>query len=458
MDGSVYYELGRTWRSRTWGIVIVRVTLLKYWDRISGSFWFVPMLMAGGAIALAYATVALDRAVTDRWLRAQSWAYTGGAEGATAMLGTIASSMITIAGVVFSMTLVALSLASSQLGPRLLRSFMTDKANQVVLGTFVATFLYSLIVLRAIRRADEGIFVPHLSVAFGVLLAVASLGVLVYFIHHVAVSIQADNVVARIGAELAEGIDRLFPEGIGKSTHGQADFPEAFARDSCPIGAAEDGYVQLIDGNALLALAVEEDLVLRVERRPGHFVVKGSPLALAWPGKRVPDRTKAQINAAFVLGSHRTPAQDVEFAVNQLVEIAVRALSPGVNDPFTAVACVDRLGAALSRLAQCEMPSPCRHDGESKLRVVTPATAFPDVADAAFDQVRQYARSSAAVTIRLLETIAVVADFARRSEDRAALRRHAEMIARGSLEGLPEKEDRQAVETRFLAAMQSLEI
>lgn len=257
---------------------------------------------------------------------------------------------------------------------------------------------------------------------------------------------------------MAERIERHFPETIAQSTHGPADLPEAFARDSCSIGAAEDGYVQLIDSDALLALAVEEDLVLRVERRPGHFVVKGSALALAWPRNRAHDRTQARINAAFVVGNQRTPAQDVEFAVNQLVEIAVRALSPGVNDPFTAVACVDRLGAALSRMAQREMPSPCRRDGENKLRVVAPATAFADFADAAFDQVRQYARSSAAVTIRLLETIAVVADFAHRPEDRAALRRHAEMIARGSLEGLPEQEDRHAVETRFLAAMQSLEI
>lgn len=435
----------------------VKVTLLKYWGRISGSFWFVPLLMAGGAIALAYASLALDRTATDRWLQAQRWVYSGGAEGATVMLGTIASSMITIAGVVFSMTLVALSLASSQLGPRLLRTFMTDKTNQMVLGTFVATFLYALMVLRAIRRADEGIFVPHLSVAFGVILAVASLGVLVYFIHHVAVSIQADNVIARIGAELTDRIDRLFPEGIGESTHQRANVPETFDRDCMPIGAVEDGYVQLIDGDALLALAVEEDLVLRVERRPGQFVVKGSPVAVACPAFRVDERIKQKINDAFVLGSHRTPVQDIEFSVNQLVEIAVRALSPGINDPFTAVACVDRLGAALSRLAQREMPSCRRHDEARKLRIVTPATAFADVADAAFDQVRQYARTSAAVTIRLLETIAVVAGFAHRSEDRAALRRHAEMIARGSIEGLPEKTDRLAVEARLLAVMQSLQ-
>jgi len=349
--------------------------LRKYWERISGSFWFVPMLMAAAAIALAQATIAFDSKATDGWLHAQSWVYNGGAEGATAMLSTIASSMITIAGVVFSMTLVALSLASSQLGPRLLRTFMTDKTNQVVLGTFVATFLYSLMVLRAIRRADEGIFVPHLSVAFGVILAVASLGVLVYFIHHVAVSIQADNVVARIGAELTESIDRLFPENTGKSL-GEGSFTEAFGRDCCAIGASEDGYVQLIDSDALLALAEEEDMVLRVERRPGQFVVKGSPLAFGWPGGRVDEKIKARIDGAFVLGSYRSPAQDVEFGINQLVEIAVRALSPGVNDPFTAIACADRLGAALACLAQRESRPWRHHDAENKLRLVTQPTSF----------------------------------------------------------------------------------
>ncbi len=435
----------------------MKINLLNFWDRLNGSFWFVPMVMASGAIALAYGTIALDEAATGPWLQAQSWAYTGSAEGASAMLETIAGSMITIAGVVFSMTLVTLALASSQLGPRLLRSFMTDKATQIVLGTFVSTFLYSLFVLRAIRRVEENLFVPHLSVTFGVLFSVASLGVLVYFIHHVAISIQADNVVARVGAEVAEQIDKVFPETIGPGAHGDAIPAEAFVRDSSPIGAPEDGYVQLIDADALLALAVEEDLILRVERRAGHFVVKGSPLAVVWPGSRVQDRTRAKINAAFVVGEQRTPVQDVEFTVNQLVEIAVRALSPGVNDPFTAVACVDRLGAALSRLAQREMPPSCRHDRDNKPRVITPATTFTDFADAALNQVRQYARSSAAVTIRLLETIAVVAESARRPDDRAALRRHAEMIARGSLEGLPEQEDRATVEARFQAAMRALE-
>ena len=181
----------------------------------------VPAVADGGRRGgLALAAVALDEAVSDRWLQSLSWAYNGGAEGASPVLGTIAGSMITIAGVVFSMTLVALTLASSQLGPRLLRNFMRDTVNQAVIGTFVSTFVYCLLVLRTIRRADEVAFVPHLAVTLGVLLALVSLGVLIYFIHHVAVSIQADQVIARVGKELFESIERLYPRRIGDAPEG----------------------------------------------------------------------------------------------------------------------------------------------------------------------------------------------------------------------------------------------
>lgn len=436
----------------------MRVQVFKTLDRIRSSFWFLPAVMAGGAMVLAFATVALDTPITD-WLTL-NWGltFTGGAEGASSLLGAIAGSMITIAGVVFSMTLVALSLASSQLGPRLLRSFMRDTKTQMVLGTFVATFLYCLLVLRTIRRAEEIIFVPHLSVALGVLLAVVSVGVLIYFIHHVSVSIQANEVVARVGTELIEEIERLFPESIGRGAPRipteppDADFLDSFDREARPIGSAGDGYLQFVDGDALMALAMQEDFVIRLERRPGHYVVATRPLALVWPGNRVTDQLVDRVNAAFALGNQRTSGQDIEFAVNQLVEIAVRALSPGVNDPFTAMTCVDHLGSALCRLAERDMPSPYRHDTQDQLRLITPVFTFPDVTDAAFNQIRQYGRSSTAVTIRLLETIAEVAGSVHRPEDRVALLRHARMIARGAGGGLPEDEDRQEVEKRFQSA------
>ena len=435
----------------------MRVKAFKTFDRIRSSFWFLPATMASGAMVLAFATVALDTPVTD-WL-ALNWglAFTGGAEGASALLGAIASSMITIAGVVFSMTLVALSLASSQLGPRLLRNFMRDTMTQVVLGTFVATFLYCLLVLRTIRRAEETLFVPHLSVTLGVLLAVVSVGVLIYFIHHVSVSIQANEIVARVGKDLIERIDRLFPENIGRSARristdpANADFLDRFDREARPIGSPGDGYLQFVDGAALMALAEKEDIVIRVEPRPGHYVVAKRPVALVWPGSRVTEQLTDRIHAAFALGNQRTSAQDIEFGVNELVEIAIRALSPGVNDPFTAMTCVDRLGSALCRLAQRDMPSPYRYDTQGQLRVIAHVFTFPDVTDAAFNQIRQYGRSSTAVTIRLLETIAEVAGYVHRSEDRIALLRHAEMIVRGAVGGLPEDEDRQEVERCFQA-------
>ncbi|MFO7705116.1 MAG: DUF2254 domain-containing protein [Halopseudomonas sp.] len=393
----------------------MKVQVFKIWNRVHSSFWFLPAIMAGGAVVLAFATVALDTPLTD-WLTLNwGWTFTGGAEGASSLLGAIAGSMITIAGVVFSMTLVALSLASSQLGPRLLRNFMRDTKTQMVLGTFVATFLYCLLVLRTIRRAEEILFVPHLSVALGVLLAVVSVGVLIYFIHHVSVAIQANEIVARVGKELIEEIERLFPQSTGQGTSRtameppDAGFLDRFDREARPVGSAGDGYLQFVDGDALMALAMQADVVIRLVRRPGHYVVATRPLALVWPGNRVTDQLTDRVNAAFALGNQRTSGQDIEFAVNQLVEIAIRALSLGVNDPFTAMTCVDHLGSALSLLAGRDMPSPYRHDSQDQLRVITPVFRFPDVTDAAFNQIRQYGGSSTAVTIRLLETIAEVA-------------------------------------------------
>ena len=440
----------------------MRVQVFKTWDSVRSSFWFLPSVMAGGAMVLAFVTVALDTPITD-WLTL-NWGltFTGGAEGASSLLGAIAGSMITIAGVVFSMTLVALSLASSQLGPRLLRNFMRDATTQIVLGTFVATFLYCLLVLRTIRRAEEILFVPHLSVTLGVLLAVVSVGVLICFIHHVSISIQANEIVARVGTELIEGIKRLFPENIGRGAPRipkeppDAVFLDTFDREARPIGSAGDGYLQFVDGDALMALAMQEDVVIRLARRPGHYVVATRPLALVWPGNRVTDQLVERVNFAFVLGNQRTSGQDIEFAVNQLVEIAVRALSPGVNDPFTAMTCVDHLGSALCRLLQRDMPSPYRHDTQDQLRVITPVFTFPEVTDAAFNQIRQYGRSSTAVTIRLLETIAEVAVFVHRPEDRVSLLRHAKMIVRGARGGLPEDEDLKKVDERFQSVNQLL--
>jgi len=437
--------------------------ILKYLDRIRSSFWFLPALLAVGAVLLSYGVVTLEEWGTS-WLEdTWGWKFTGGAEGASAVLETIAGSMITIAGVVFSMILVVLSLASSQLGPRLLSNFMRDTPTQVVLGTFVGTFLYCLHTLRTLRREEGVIFVPHLAVSLGVLLSVVSVGVLIYFIHHVSISIQANEVVSRVGKELRVGIDRIFPTRLGEGkSEGSArapgkDFLERFQEEARQVEAVGDGYLQIIDQEALLELATEEDVVLRLERHPGDFVVAGRALLLVWPGNRADERFRDRLADAFVLGNQRTTGQDLGFSVSQLVEVAVRALSTGVNDPFTAVACVDQLGAGLSRLAQRDQPSPYRYDDQGQLRVIAPPVTFSSIIDTAFDQIRQHARSSAGVTIRLLETIAVVAASVKRPQDRVALLRQARMIVRGAQEGLPEPEDRRVVEERYRMALAALD-
>ncbi|WP_313953264.1 DUF2254 domain-containing protein [Accumulibacter sp.] len=450
----------------------MRAWLFKYWERLNSSFWFLPTLMAFAAVALSLVTVAVDRTATDRWLASLGWAYTGGAEGASAVLQTIAGSMITIAGVVFSLTLVALSLASSQFGPRLLRNFMRDTANQVVLGTFVATFLYCLMVLLHIRRPGDGAFVPSLSVTLGVVFALASLWVLIYYIHHVSVSIQADEIIARVSQELFDGIDHLFPEQLDAGgPDGDANpavpalislpdgLPPCFTRfdqDLQAVMSSSDGYLQMVDGESLLSLACAHDVVLRIEHRPGAYVLRDSPLLTVWPAQFCSEELAAAVNGVFVLGNQRTSGQDIEFAIEQLIEIAARALSPGVNDPFTAIACVDRLGSALHRLARRCMPSPCHRDPQGVLRVWAPATTFAQLVDTAFNQIRQYARRNTAVTLRLLETIAVVAPVTHCREQRAALQRQADMLIRGARDGLPEEEDRRAAEQRYLTASQRL--
>jgi uncharacterized membrane protein len=295
-----------------------------------------------------------------------------------------------------------------------------------------------------------------------VLLAMVSIGVLIYFIHHVSVSIQADEVVARVGKELEDGIDRLFPGHLGKpgsevsKAPGGADLPAAFAHEARPVGALEDGYLQLIDADALMALASDDNLMLRLERRPGHYLVKGRALVMVWPGDRVTETLVDKMNAAFVIGNQRTTAQDVEFSFQQLVEIAVRALSPGINDPFTAIACVDRLGSALCRLARRDMPSALRFDLDGRLRLVAPGSSFEGIVDTAFNQIRQSARSNPAVAIRMLDAIVQIAGHVQRAPDAACLQRHAGMIVKGAREAVPEPEDLLAVEAAFTAAVQSL--
>ena len=438
--------------------------LLAIWETLRSSFWFVPAIMVLGAIALAFLTTTVDERLKTSRLAGLGWIYTGSAEGARAMLSTIAGSMLTVAGLSFSITVAALTLASSQFGPRLLRNFVRDTGNQVVLGTFIAGYMYCLLVLRTVRGQDDNAFVPQISVTVGVGMALAGVAVLIYFIHHIAQSIQVAHLIARVGEELDEAIDRLFPEQVGRPAANprrqplDEDVPVGFEDDAVPIPATTSGYLQTVDDDRLFELATSGDLLVRLAHQPGDWVVQDSPLVQVWPPDHVGADLGDRTNDMFVMGSQRTQTQDVEFPIHQLVEIAVRALSPGINDPHTAIMCVDRLGAALCRLADREFPTRYRYDEQGHLRVIAKPVTWAGVTDQAFNEIRQYGRTSAAVTIRLLDTIALIAKRVAGDEARAALLRQAAMIERGSHEGLAEEQDRADVRERYQAVLEALQM
>ncbi|NJM06913.1 DUF2254 domain-containing protein [Candidatus Gracilibacteria bacterium] len=307
-------------------------------DKLRTSFWFVPALMSVAAAILAFVTLFIDARLGEDGLSRLTWLYSGGPEGARSLLSTVASSSITVAGTTFSITIAALSLASSQFGPRLLRNFVRDTGNQVVLGTFVATFLYCLLVVRTVRGLEDNRVVPHLSVTIGVLLAIANLGVLIYFIHHVAMAIRADKVIAAVAHDLDQAVEDLFPAQLGQGLVAQhanqtASVPDV-PPDAQPVALDHDGYLQMIDADMLLGFTTEHDLTVQLLRRPGEFIVADEPIVMVWPQQRLdPDRCNV-IRDAFILGGERSAQQDVLFVINQLVEVAARALSPGINDPL----------------------------------------------------------------------------------------------------------------------------
>jgi uncharacterized membrane protein len=423
-------------------------------EKLRSTYWIIPTIMVAVAIGLSFAMISLDKRMAIP--QVLSWTYTGGPHGARSLLSTVAGSMITVAGVIFSITMVALSLASSQFGPRLLRNFMRDTGNQIVLGTFVATFIYCLLVLRTIRSGDsQGIaFVPNLSVSVAVLLSIASIGVLIYFIHHVAAMMHVEAVIAQVGDELEHAIEASFPEKkCNKSVAGELksdeDLPANFGEDSQEVPALRSGYLQAVDYDALMNTAKSKDLILKIQHRAGDFVSSGSVLARCWPGKRTDAQVQESVRDAFLLGSQRLQTQDIEYHVNQLVEVAVRSLSTGINDPYTAMASIDRLGASLVTLAEHDMPPSYRYDAENNLRLITDPVTFVGVIDGTFNLIRQNARSNVAVYIRLLEALAIIAAVINEADEREALRRHANLVKRSSEQSIVEKEDLADINRRY---------
>ncbi|MGZ8144529.1 MAG: DUF2254 domain-containing protein [Methylosarcina sp.] len=413
----------------------MKLQLIKIQDNLADSFWFLPALISLLAIAAALGSVAIDQAIGNEWLQDMGWVWSGGAEGARAVLSIISGTIMTVVSIVFSLTLTTLAQTSSHFGPRVLRSFTSDRGVQVTLGTFIATFIYSLLVLRTVRTQqsiEASSFVPYFSVNVSILLALASLAVLIYFIHHVSQRIQAENLIAEVGMDFQNLLPNLFPEhfgqpqGNGKNALKQPE--ESQWQTAHLVVSPDTGYLQGIEEEQLMRLAKRYDLVMKLEKRPGDFVTSHSPLLRIVPSSRISYQIDHRLRACFSIGRHRTPHQDVLYVVQQLVEIAVHALSPGINEPFTALTCIDWLGASLRSMAERELPTSLRQDEEGRLRLIACRRNFEEMVHAAFDQIRLYGASNPDVMMSLLRVIADIAPVLRSETDRLSLRRHAQLI------------------------------
>ena len=401
----------------------MRATFLIWIERLRDGFWLVPGLMVAVAFGFGAVVPYLDSYYGDLVAQGETTflLYDSGPDGARSVLGAIAASSVGIAATVFSITITTLVLASGQFGPRLLRTFTSDRGVQFSLGTFLATFIYPLLVLRTVRTAGDGdggveAFVPALGVTSAMVLAVLAVGVLIYFIDHVATMIRAPQVVDHVGSELDEALDRQVPadghRGDDDAAGGEVT-GDGLPGPDAPVAvrATEPGYVTVIDHDNLVAHASHRGTAYRLDVAAGDYVHPGRPMIRCHPG-HVPagDDEREGLRKRFHVGARRTSAGDPQFGLNQLVEVAVRAMSPGVNDPFTAETCVYRAGAALAVLVTRPFPDPRRRDEAGVVRLVTRRPTFRDLVEQTFAPLRRYARSDAMLVGKCLEALAGVAE------------------------------------------------
>jgi len=441
----------------------------KFLGEIRASYWFIPSVMTLGAIVLSLVTVYLDGKIVADWASHVPFVFSSQPAGARALLSTVAGSMITVAGVTFSLTLLAVSYSTGQFGPRVIGNFMRDRGNQFTLGTFIATYIYCLMILRTVRSAEEPpvghdaaqqlsqAFVPQISISVALVLTLASVAVLIYFIHHIPESIRLSNVVSGIGRQLARSIDELFPETIATGKPGNerkpalSDLPVGFYDNSIPVSLPDSGYVQALDEEGLVKVANDNELVVYLSRRPGDFHCRGMELLRAWPAERVSEEVLKKLQDVFALGMHRTFAQNVMFSVDQLVEIAQRALSPGVNDPMTAMNCMDWLQTALVKVTQRDPPQRLRYNENGTLRVFAHADQFEEFCSRVFDQLRQYVAVDRNASRHMMLMINEIRDVAKADVQRTLLDKHA-----GRLLAEVEKSDPEHVDFQELKQMDEL--
>ncbi|MFN2099849.1 DUF2254 domain-containing protein [Altererythrobacter sp. MF3-039] len=424
------------------------------WEAVNASYWFYPALFAGLAVLLALFTVHLDRSGWADWLGTIEWLQPARPEGASNMLTVIAGTMIGVASTVFSITIAAVAYASGNYGPRLLTNFMEDRGNQFSLATFIGTFVYALTVLRSVRMADEQTlftaaestamsgFVPQLSLLVAYGLMALSIAVLVFFLNHIPASIRINSVLEGIGQRLINDIGERFPDSASAAV-------EMKAPEGRPVTADDTGYIQRVDWNRLERIAQAAGGHLKLGVRTGDFVHPQVPLAFWSDDDQLDDLRDDEIRQCFALGGMRTPGQDLHFLIDELVEIGLRALSPGINDPFTAITAVHWLGAATAELGGRDLTRAYGgNEDADEDRLVLLDDDFAHYIKRSFGAMRSAVATSpatAAVTFEALVNVATSLDDETR---RKALAQEGEQLMRQARESLAGP-DLETVEARF---------
>jgi uncharacterized membrane protein len=425
-------------------------------EELRTNLWLVPALEVLAAIVLFAGTVTADRAAYRGAFTPPAWVISGSADTARQILIAIAASIITVIALNFSITIVTLTLASTQFGPRMLRNFIRDHGSQLTLGTFVATFVYCILVLVSISPAEHGEFVPHLSITTTFALTLVDLAVLIYFIHHTATQIQLPFVIASIATDLAYAVE-VQSADTPKYAASQRDNGDELAAlidtiesSGAVIRTPKSGYLQFIRHNTLVRVASAADAVIRLPYRPGHFLVEGRELAAVWPPEAA-DHVARYLERAQATGPHRTLTQDVAFGIDQLVEIAIRALSPAVNDTFTGMTCVDWLGDSLCKIARVWAPAQVYRDRAGAIRVITDQVSYERLVQRSFEKIRQASRGMPALMIRQLDALTTIMEQTTDADQARVLMDQAAMIQRANLESVPDESDRADVERRYSA-------
>lgn len=406
------------------------------------TFWLVPAALVIGGILLAVGLLSVDRGgALPVSLTESMWMYNGGGTGARTLLGAIASSAIGVAGTVFSITIAALSLAAGQMGPRLLRNFTRDRGVQLTLGAFLGTFSYALMVLRSVRTQEEGAFTPHLALTCGIALAFVCVGTLVYFVSHMASRINVDTVVNLVSEDVRSAVRSLTVE------ERPAAAPLAsFWSGATVVKDGRRGYLHKLDEQALAQWAAKHGTAIRLLVQQGDYVFPGAPIAVMTVN--VPGAAAA-ICDATALGETRGSAGNAEYAVRQLVEVAVRALSSGINDPHTAMSVLDRLGAALCDIAGRYLPSGVSMC-DNAVALVVPNRGYRGLVNVMFHMIRQNAAGSTAVLIRLLDVLTAVIICEVAMDRRAVLAQHADLVWSDAQREIGNKSDLEDVFKRYL--------